>query len=90
MTFFSSPSEETELLHDMQCEVFQDNSKVVVHFFIEAELSLRVNKSTDETSNQLYIERIDTNQQFFDLQFNRNLSFLELSDVQLFLFEQHP
>ena len=57
---------------------------------MDPEFNLTVNKSTDETANQFYIERTDDNKQFFNLQFNRNMSFLSLSDIQLFMREQNP
>ena len=51
MMFSSSPSEDSQLLLEMNCEVFEQDSKATVHYFMDPEFDLTLNKSTDETAN---------------------------------------
>ena len=71
MKFFTNPFDE-ELVLDLQCEIFDFNEKVGIHFSMSDDFV-----ADDEA--EFVINRTDSSYQTFKLSYHDELEFLEIS-----------
>lgn len=104
MTFYSNPfledpskpKEGNYLLYNLGCEVFdfydneREEDQIVIHYFFEDTEPTESNFALDDIKDKFYINRTEFNEQFFRMEMDKNLEFMEILKVQMYMREQNP
>ena len=104
MTFYSNPfledpskpNEGNYLRYNLGCEVFdfydneREEEQIVIHYFFEDTEPAESNFQLDDIKDKFYINRTELNEQFFRMEIDKNLEFMEILKVQMYMREQNP
>ena len=104
MQFYSNPYLESPsntktgnfMLFNLGCEIFDyyDNEReedlTVIHYFFENNEPIESNNDLEDIKDKFYINRTEMNEQFFRMEFDKNLEFMEVLKVQMYMREQNP
>jgi hypothetical protein len=100
MYFYSNPYLDSKNLDsgnsikfNLACEVFQyfdpekKENQYVIHYFLDGSPPVMNNNQLETIKDKFYINRTEMNEQFFRMSFEKNLEFMEVVKVQMYMRE---
>lgn len=96
-----SQNPQNDIKLSMKCEVFQWEDKTleeekqsqwVVHYYYDNVLLMEnnVGDQFEEIKDQMFINGTELNEQYFQIEFNMDLQFMEIHKTELYMREQDP
>ena len=82
----------------MKCEVFSwmdvaihENMHTVLHFYIDSDMTnVTDSVNLEDIKDLMFINGTELNNQYFELQYDKELQFLEVVKSELYIREQDP
>ena len=97
-----SSNHQNDIIISLNCEVFlwedqkiQDLDKIsqwVLHYYLDEDpkMTNNVDDSLEDIKNSLFINGTDFNQQYFELEFQKDLQYMTIERTELYVREQDP
>ena len=104
MYFYTNPNndkyinlgaEQNEIIFELTCEAFEMEDQVVVHNYMDRENTFKKLKSPGFIPDQslaksFYVNRTDLNEQYWRMEFYKDLEFMRINKTQMFMRLQDP
>ena len=80
----------------LSCEIFEfedferKETQIVIHYFLNEGPPEENNIQEEDFKEKIYINRTELNKQFFQMNFFKELEFMEVQKIQMYMREQNP